>query len=55
MLINIDKDSKLKIAKIDFEGNEKFSDKKLRKAMKNTKVINPIRIFKASKFVKDGG
>ena len=53
MLINIDKDSKLKIAKIDFEGNEKFSDKKLRKAMKNTKVINPIRIFKASKFVKD--
>lgn len=53
MLVNIDKGEKLKISKINFEGNEKFSDKKLRKAMKNTKQINPIRIFKASKFIKD--
>ncbi|MBP6558444.1 MAG: outer membrane protein assembly factor BamA, partial [Flavobacterium sp.] len=53
MLVNIDKGEKLKISKINFEGNEKFSDKKLRKAMKNTKQINPIRVFKASKFIKD--
>ncbi len=53
MLVNIDKGDKLKISKISFDGNEKFSDKKLRSAMKNTKQINPIRIFKASKFVKD--
>lgn len=53
MLVNIDKGDKLKISKITFEGNEKFSDKKLRGAMKNTKQINPIRIFKSSKFVKD--
>jgi outer membrane protein insertion porin family len=53
MLVSIDKGDKVKISKIDFEGNEKFSDKKLRKAMKNTKVVNPIRIFKASKFIKD--
>jgi outer membrane protein insertion porin family len=53
MLVNIDKGDKLKISKISFDGNEKFSDKKLRKAMKNTKQINPIRIFKASKFIKD--
>jgi outer membrane protein insertion porin family len=53
MLVNIDKGDKLKISKITFDGNEKFSDKKLRSAMKNTKQINPIRIFKASKFVKD--
>ncbi len=53
MLVNIDKGDKLKISKITFDGNEKFSDKKLRKAMKNTKQINPIRIFKASKFIKD--
>lgn len=53
MLVNIDKGDKLKISKITFEGNEKFSDAKLRKAMKNTKQINPIRIFKASKFIKD--
>lgn len=53
MLVNVDKGDKLKIARIDFEGNEKFSDAKLRKAMKNTKQINPIRILKASKFIKD--
>lgn len=53
MLVSIDKGNKVKISKIDFEGNVKFSDKKLRKAMKNTKVVNPIRIFKASKFIKD--
>ncbi|MGL2966675.1 BamA/OMP85 family outer membrane protein [Flavobacterium sp. XGLA_31] len=53
MLVNIDKGDKLKISRITFDGNEKFSDKKLRGAMKNTKQINPIRIFKASKFIKD--
>lgn len=53
MLVNIDKGDKLKISKITFDGNEKFSDKKLRGAMKNTKQINPIRIFKASKFIKE--
>ena len=53
MLVNIDKGDKLKVSKITFEGNEKFSDSKLRKAMKNTKQINPIRILKASKFIKD--
>jgi outer membrane protein insertion porin family len=53
MLVNIDKGDKFKISNISFEDNEKFSDKKLRKAMKNTKQINPIRIFKASKFIKD--
>jgi outer membrane protein insertion porin family len=53
MLVNIDKGDKLKIAKIKFDGNEKFSDKKLRSAMKNTKQINPVRVFKASKFIKD--
>jgi outer membrane protein insertion porin family len=53
MVVKIDKGEKVKIAEINFEGNEKFSDKKLRKAMKNTKVVNPLRIFKASKFIKD--
>ena len=53
MLVNIDKGDKLKISRITFEGNEKFSDAKLRKAMKNTKQINPIRILKASKYIKD--
>lgn len=53
MLVNIFKGNKIKVKSIDFEGNEKFSDSKLRGFMKNTKQINPIRIFKASKYIKD--
>ena len=53
MLVSIDKGDKIKVTKINFDGNQKFSDKKLRKAMKNTKVVNPIRIFKSSKYIKD--
>ncbi len=53
MVVKIDKGSKVKISEIAFSGNEKMSNYKLRKAMKNTKVKNPIRIFKASKFIKD--
>lgn len=53
MLLDIDKGEKIKIKKITFNGNEQLSDKKLRKAMKNTKKKNPIRIFKRSKYVKD--
>ena len=53
MVVNIDKAEKIKISDIDFTGNEKFSDKRLRGAMKNTKVQNPIRIFKASKYIKE--
>ena len=53
ILVNIDKGDKLKIAKITIEGNQMFSDGKLKKTMKNTKQINPIRVFKASKYIKD--
>lgn len=53
MVVNIDKGDKIKIKEIVFDGNEKFTDAKLRKMMKNTKQKNPIRIFKASKFIKD--
>jgi outer membrane protein insertion porin family len=53
MLVSIDKGEKVKIQKIDFVGNTKMSDKALRKAMKDTKQKNPIRILKASKFIKD--
>ncbi len=53
MLVKIDKGDKLKISRINFEGNEKFTDSKLRSAMKNTKQINRFRIFKGSKFIKD--
>ena len=53
ILVNIDKGDKLKIAKITIEGNQMFSDGKLKKTMKNTKQINPIRVFKSSKYIKD--
>ena len=53
MVVSVDKGDKIKIGSIDFIGNKKFSDKSLRKAMKDTKQKNPIRLLKASKFVKD--
>jgi outer membrane protein insertion porin family len=53
MLVSIDKGEKIKIKEIDFVGNTKISDKALRKAMKDTKQKNPIRVLKASKFIKD--
>ncbi len=52
LLVTIDKGEKIKIKHISFKGNEKLTDKKLRMAMKNTKQINPTRIFKSSKFIK---
>ncbi|MBT8245015.1 MAG: BamA/TamA family outer membrane protein [Winogradskyella sp.] len=55
MFINIDKGNKVKIKSISFNGNEKLSDKKLRKALKNTKQksLSPLRILKRSKYVED--
>ncbi|WP_132704589.1 outer membrane protein assembly factor BamA [Winogradskyella wandonensis] len=52
MRIDIDKGNKVKIKSITFNGNEKLKDKKLRKAMKNTKQKNPIRLLKRSKYVE---
>ncbi len=53
MLIRVDKGEKVKVKKITFSGNEKLKDKKLRKAMKNTKRINPIRLLKRSKYIEE--
>jgi len=53
MLVFVDKGEKVKIDKILFNGNDKLSEKKLRKAMKNTKQKNPIRILKRSKYIQD--
>ena len=53
MVVSVDKGDKVKIDAIDFVGNAKISDKALRKAMKDTKQKNPIRVLKASKFIKD--
>jgi len=50
--VHVDKNDRVKISDIIFEGNEAFSDKRLRRVMKNTKKKN-LNIFKASKYVED--
>lgn len=52
LLVYIDKGEKVKIQDIDFIGNEKISDKKLRKSMKNTKKKFFLRFLKRSKYIK---
>ena len=51
MLVHIDKGEKVKIKNITFEGNEAFTAKKLRKAMKNTKKKMLGRFWKGSKYI----
>jgi outer membrane protein insertion porin family len=53
MNIFIDKGSKIKIKYIFFNGNEAISDKKLRKAMKNTKQKFIGRFWKGSKYIDE--
>ena len=53
MNIYIDKGKKIKIKDINFTGNEKLSDKKLRKAMSNTKQKFLGRFWKGSKYIEE--
>jgi len=53
MHIKIDKGQKVKIKAITFEGNVEIDDKKLRKAMANTKKKNFIRVLKRSKYIEE--
>ena len=52
MVVDIEKNDKVKVKHIDFVGNEKLKDKVLRKAMKKTKQKNLVRFLKRSKYVK---
>ena len=52
MLVKVDKGDKVKISSINFTGNEKFTEKKLRGAMSNTKKELPGRFWKGSKYIK---
>lgn len=52
LTIILDKKEKVKIGEIAFDGNESYDDKRLRRAMKNTKIRN-INIFKASKYISE--
>jgi outer membrane protein insertion porin family len=52
LLVNIDKGDRIKIRKINIDGNEELSAKKLRKKMKNTKQKKLGRFWKRSKYVE---
>ncbi|MGB5942378.1 MAG: outer membrane protein assembly factor BamA [Leeuwenhoekiella sp.] len=53
MLIEVDLNDRVKIENIEFVGNEKLTDSKLRKQMKNTKQKNFLRFWKRSKYIED--
>ncbi|MFC2110408.1 outer membrane protein assembly factor BamA [Bacteroidota bacterium] len=53
MKIHLDKGSKIKIDQIRFHGNERVSDKKLRKYLKNTKRKFWGRFWKFSKYIEE--
>ncbi|MFZ7115292.1 MAG: outer membrane protein assembly factor BamA [Bacteroidota bacterium] len=53
LIIDVEKGNRIKIHSLEFDGNSYFSDKKLRKAMKETKVKKWYKIFTSSKFLED--
>lgn len=53
MSVHIDKGNRIKIKAISFQGNDAFSDKKLRGAMSNTKRKMLGRFWKSSKYIED--
>jgi len=54
MTIDVDRGKRVKVKKINFEGNEHFTNGKLRRSMKKTKRKNFARLWKRSKFTEDG-
>ena len=52
MTIRIDRGEKVKINKIEFQGNDKISSRRLLKSMKKTKKKNLIRFTKRSKYIE---
>lgn len=53
MLVKVDKGERVKINEIIVNGNEKFSDKKVRKQLKKTKSKFPFRFWKRSKYIAE--
>ncbi|RPG34559.1 BamA/OMP85 family outer membrane protein [Flagellimonas sp.] len=51
MVINVNKGDKVKIKSINFVGNEKLSNKRLKKSLKNTKKKKFYRFWKKSKYI----
>jgi outer membrane protein insertion porin family len=53
MVVNVDRGPRVKIDKINFEGNEIFKSSKLRSKLKNTKHKTSLRFWKKSKFIEN--
>ncbi len=51
LLIEVNKNERVRISDIYFTGNETFTDRRLQRVMRNTKARNLRNIFKSSKFV----
>ena len=53
LVINIQKNERVKISEITFVGNTIFNEKKLKRLLKETKEKKFYRIFKASKYLEE--
>ncbi len=53
MVVNVDRGHKVKVKEIIIEGNDKLTDGKLRRAMKNTKQKSYFHVLKSSKYIKE--
>ena len=53
LVVNVDLGKRVKIKEINFEGNEVFTNNKLRSKLKKTKKKFPLRFWKKSKFIEE--
>ena len=53
MVVNVDRGKRIKIKEINFNGNEVFSNKKLKSKLKKTKSKFLLRFWKKSKYIEE--
>lgn len=53
LVINVEKHKKVKIEKIDIQGNEYYTDKKIKQKLKKTKERKPGYFWRRSKFIQN--
>jgi len=53
LAVTVDKNEKVKVNSIEFEGNKEFKDKQLKKFMKKTKAKAFYKVFGPGKFLQD--
>jgi outer membrane protein insertion porin family len=52
MLVSVDRGDRVKVRSINFEGNEVYKSRRLRKQIKNTRTAVPGRFWKRSKYIE---